>query len=69
MESADTLVTLRGKVENPLTWSAETPHLYTVRITLKRGRKNLYTLTESFGFRTIEIRQGDGIYINGSRSR
>ncbi|NLX29777.1 MAG: glycoside hydrolase family 2 [Bacteroidales bacterium] len=65
VESADTLVTLRGKVENPLTWSAETPHLYTVRITLKRGRKNLYTLTESFGFRTIEIRQGDGIYING----
>ena len=65
LEKSDTLVTLRGKMENPLTWSAETPHLYTVKVTLQRGKKNLYSLQEKFGFRTIEIRQGDGIYLNG----
>jgi beta-galactosidase/beta-glucuronidase len=46
-------------------WTAETPNRYTVRVSLKNGKTELYSTSEKFGFRTIEIRQGDGIYLNG----
>ncbi len=63
--SSDSLVTLQCKVDHPSTWSAETPELYTVNVFLNNGRKELYKTSQKFGFRTIEIRQGDGIYLNG----
>ncbi|MDP3916544.1 MAG: glycoside hydrolase family 2 TIM barrel-domain containing protein [Bacteroidota bacterium] len=63
----DSLVTLNCKVTNPATWTAETPNRYSVRVSLKDGKNELYTTTEKFGFRTIEIRQGDGIYLNGTK--
>ncbi|BBE20477.1 beta-galactosidase [Aquipluma nitroreducens] len=61
----DSLVTLSCKVSNPELWTAETPNRYSVRVSLKNGKTELYSVTEKFGFRTIEIRQGDGIYLNG----
>jgi hypothetical protein len=61
----DSLVTLTCKVANPELWTAETPNRYTVRVSLKNGKTELYSTSEKFGFRTIEIRQGDGIYLNG----
>jgi len=63
--AADSLVTLSCKVENPKAWTAESPVLYTVRVSLMEASSEKYELTEKFGFRTIEIRQGDGIYLNG----
>lgn len=50
-------------------WSAESPHLYTARITVSQKGKPLHTLTERFGFRTIEVRERDGIYLNGKKMR
>ncbi|HEX7848029.1 MAG TPA: glycoside hydrolase family 2 TIM barrel-domain containing protein, partial [Chitinophagaceae bacterium] len=48
------------------TWTSETPNLYTATVVLQDAAgKKLYELTEKFGFRTIEIRHGQGIYING----
>jgi hypothetical protein len=61
----DSLVQLTTQVNNPLLWSAETPNLYTVRVYLTDNTNGLHTSRERFGFRTIEIRKGDGIYING----
>ncbi|WP_205499792.1 glycoside hydrolase family 2 protein [Rufibacter psychrotolerans] len=63
----DTLANVTLQVNNPLQWTAETPHLYTVNTYLRRGRKDLYQTSDKFGFRTIEIRQGDGIYLNGTK--
>ena len=63
----DSVVTLSCNADHPKTWSAETPHLYMVTITLKKGIQNLFTTSEKFGFRTIEIREGDGIYLNGTK--
>ncbi|WP_423129521.1 glycoside hydrolase family 2 protein [Gaoshiqia sp. Z1-71] len=65
--AGDSLVTLSCRVKQPKTWTSETPNLYTVNVSLKEGQTSLYELTEKFGFRTIEIRQGDGIYINGAK--
>jgi hypothetical protein len=67
VQPGDSLITLKLKVNNPHTWTSETPDLYTVTYFLKSRDKVLYTATEKFGFRTIEVRHGDGIYLNGTR--
>ena len=55
-------------VKNPLLWTAETPNLYTAVFTLKdaKGGK-LHVERQKFGFRTIEYRDYDGVYINGKK--
>ncbi len=58
-------ISFKTKMDGPLLWTAETPNLYTARLTLRSGRKTLYATTQKFGFRTIEVRRGDGIYLNG----
>ena len=63
----DSLLTLNCEVSNPERWTAETPSLYTVKTILKSEKSELYSCTQKFGFRTIEIRQGDGIYLNGTK--
>jgi beta-galactosidase/beta-glucuronidase len=65
VNAGDTVVELHTKVANALQWTSETPNLYKVVVALKDGAKTTYQTTEKFGFRTIEVRRGDGIYING----
>ena len=65
--ATDTVVQLRTQVAKPLTWTAETPRLYRARFTLLAGGQALYQTTETFGFRTIEVRRGQGIYVNGTQ--
>ena len=48
-------------VKNPLLWTAETPNLYTVNVTV-----NGDISTQKYGFRKIENR-GGRVYINNSR--
>jgi hypothetical protein len=61
-------VVVTANISNVKTWTSETPNLYTATVVLQdvTGKK-LYELSEKFGFRTIEIRQGQGIYINGTQ--
>jgi hypothetical protein len=61
----DSVITLHAKAANVLQWTSETPNLYKVNVYLKDNTKTIYQTTEKFGFRTIEIRRGDGIYLNG----
>lgn len=63
----DTSLVLNTKVQNPLQWTAETPNLYRANIYIKDGNKNIYNTSEKFGFRTVEIREGDGIYLNSTK--
>ena len=59
---------IRGQIEGVHPWTAESPHLYAVRVTLESvdGRP-LHTTTTRFGFRTIEVRERDGVYLNGTK--
>lgn len=61
----DSLVSLSCKIDNPKQWTSETPNRYSVKVSLKDGSETNYEMTEKFGFRTIEIRKGDGVYVNG----
>jgi len=65
IQKNDSVVLVRTKLSNPLQWTAETPNLYSVRTSLIIAGKMVYQVSEKFGFRTIEIRKGDGIYLNG----
>lgn len=55
-------------VSNPKLWTAETPNRYQVEFALIDGNgKTLHIERDKFGFRTIETREGDGLYINGKK--
>ncbi len=58
---AETAVTLKLAVANPLKWTAETPNLYTTVLKLGNGEEILSTRT---GFRKVEIK-GRVYQING----
>lgn len=60
-------VQLDTKITNPRLWTAETPELYTARFTLWKGTEEIHAVTQRFGFRTIEVRKGEGIFLNGKR--
>lgn len=62
----DSFVIVKTDVPNIKTWNSESPNLYNANVVLQDATgKKLYELNEKFGFRTIEIKYGHGIYING----
>ncbi len=64
--NSDKLI-VKNKYSNVKLWSAETPNLYKVKFTLQNNGKDIHSVTETIGFRTFEIREGDGLYLNGQR--
>lgn len=67
VRTGDTLKQIRFFVKDPKLWTAETPNLYKAKFSLYKNRKKIFRTEEKFGFRTIEIRKGDGIFINGTK--
>ncbi|WP_027386296.1 glycoside hydrolase family 2 protein [Chryseobacterium gregarium] len=67
IQKGDTLKRLQFSVNNPKLWTAETPNLYKATFSLNKNRRNVFHTEEKFGFRTIEIRKGNGIYVNGTK--
>ena len=59
--------TLKGNFVNQALWNPEFPEMYQVEVSLRNGRKVLHRITQKFGFRTVEVRSGDGIYVNGQK--
>jgi hypothetical protein len=62
------LVRISGSINHPKTWTPEFPHLHLAIFKLI-GDDGLviHEVTEKIGFRTVEVRESDGIYINGVR--
>jgi Glycosyl hydrolases family 2, TIM barrel domain/Glycosyl hydrolases family 2, sugar binding domain/Glycosyl hydrolases family 2/Beta galactosidase small chain len=67
VHSGDTLLRVGTSYLSPLTWTPETPNLYKAVFTLTAGKTVLHTVEQRFGFRTVELRERDGIYVNGVR--
>jgi hypothetical protein len=59
---------VEGKLENPKLWSAEFPNRYIVvfKIFDKSGDV-IHEISKKIGFRTIEVREADGIFVNGEK--
>jgi len=56
-----------GSIASPALWSAETPNLYSAKFTLERGDDAIHESRTRFGFRTLEVRPRDGVYLNGRK--
>lgn len=48
-------------------WSSEYPNLYTAKISIYKDGNLLHTLQKKIGFRTIVVKERDGLYINGAK--
>jgi beta-galactosidase len=57
--------TLTFTVASPLKWTAETPHLHTLLLTLKEGNNITDVRAKKVGFREIELAHNGQILING----
>lgn len=55
----------KRKVKDIKSWSPEYPNLYRAEFSIYYDGKRTHTITKKFGFRTVEVKQRDGIYLNG----
>ncbi|HRZ96515.1 MAG TPA: glycoside hydrolase family 2 TIM barrel-domain containing protein [Paludibacter sp.] len=66
LEAGATKHNISVKWDNVLSWNTENPQLYRLTLELKNEQnQTVHTFTERIGFRTIEFRKQDGIYVNG----
>lgn len=54
-------------VKNPRLWSPDSPYLYSVEITALRKGKPVDRISDRFGFRWFEFKEGGAFYLNGKR--
>jgi beta-galactosidase/beta-glucuronidase len=53
--------------QNIIPWSAENPQRYNLIVELMKGKKSLHSVKQTIGFRSVELRKGDGIYVNNKK--
>ena len=54
-----------NKFSSPKLWNAESPNLYKAVFTIYNSGKVVHAVTKKIGFRTVDVKQRDGIYVNG----
>ena len=67
IESGSSVTRISTQIKNVSPWSPEFPDLYEVEVTLADKKGPVHTIRQRFGFRTIEFKYRDGIYVNGTR--
>lgn len=55
------------RVNSPELWTPETPALYTATTEVIAGGRKADTYTTRFGIRTVEVRDGEGFFLNGEK--
>ena len=58
---------LQTTLASPKLWTSEAPNLYRVAFTLRKGGQPMHTLDKRVGFRTVELREREGFYVNGTK--
>lgn len=57
------------KVDHPSLWTPETPAMYTARTNVISDGKTVDTYDTRFGIRTVEVRDGEGFFLNGEKRK
>lgn len=57
--------TFNLKINDPVLWDIDAPHLYTAVTSLKRNGEVIQTVRSSFGVRKIEFTTDKGFFLNG----
>jgi len=60
-------VILHAQAKGQKNWTAETPNLYRLKLSLIAQGRPAHEITQRFGFRTVEVREGKGLFVNGQR--
>ncbi|WP_051666493.1 glycoside hydrolase family 2 [Pedobacter sp. R20-19] len=66
---ASNLTQVNREFKTPALWSSEFPNLYTATFTLIKNGKAIHQLTKKIGFRTVEVKERDGVYVNGVKMK
>ncbi|MFB0497749.1 hypothetical protein ABID99_003986 [Mucilaginibacter sp. OAE612] len=67
VNAGDTVANLSTHIASPKLWSPEFPNLYNVVFALNENGKPVHTVKQRIGFRTVELREHDGIYVNDAK--
>ncbi len=67
LKAKKTKETITAKWENIKPWNPETPNLYNLKLVLKQNGAVLHEYDTKIGFRTLEFKKKDGIYVNGTK--
>ncbi len=62
-------LTQNFKVNNPELWTPETPSLYTATTSVIKDGKTVDSYSTRFGIRTVEVRAGEGFFLNGEKRK
>lgn len=65
----DAPLTQNLKVSSPELWTPETPALYTSVTKVEKDGQTLDTYYTRFGIRTVEVRNGEGFFLNGKKRK
>ena len=68
LSAGEAEVRVLTRVPGVTPWSAEQPRLYRLRLELRRGGQLLHRESRRIGFRTVELRAGEGLFVNGRRT-
>ena len=67
LDQNQTVAHLQTFADEIKAWTPESPNRYRVDIQLIDYLDVVHEVTEKFGFRTVELRESDGIYVNGEK--
>ena len=64
--TTEKIIKMHINIKNPQKWSAETPNLYDLVLTLKNSNEDIVEVENcKFGFKQVEIGPDGGFYVNG----
>jgi len=59
-------ISINAEIQHPELWNAETPHLYSLELSLKEKNKVIHTIRQQVGFREIHVENGV-LKLNGEK--
>ena len=60
-------LSIKQHIKGIIPWSPENPKLYNLIVSITDGRNEIHRIKQRFGFRTAEMRERDGFYVNGKK--
>lgn len=67
LKAKTTKETISAKWKNVKPWNPENPNLYDLKLVLKQNQNIVHEYHKKIGFRTLEFKKQDGIYVNGTK--
>ncbi|MFC2137127.1 glycoside hydrolase family 2 TIM barrel-domain containing protein [Bacteroidota bacterium] len=64
IDKTKNIALIETEIKDPLLWSPEFPNFCKAKFTLLENEVPIHVINEKFGFRTVELRERDGIYLN-----